>query len=55
MMQAVTMKSINPVSQHCMKMRRNVKNDRLSWQKPSLITNAPLNLIHQQLKTGTIS
>ena len=55
MMQVETMKSISLVSQHCMKMLRNVKNDRLSSQKPSLITNAPLNLIHQQLKTGTIS
>jgi hypothetical protein len=55
MMQVVTMKSISLVSQHCMKMRRNVKNDRLNLQKPSWITNALLNLIHQQLKTGTIS
>jgi hypothetical protein len=55
MMQAVTMKSISPVSQHCMKTRRNVKNAKLNWQKPSLTTNVPLNLTHQQLKTGTIS
>lgn len=55
MMQVVTMKSISLVSQHCMKMLRNVKNDRLSQQKQFLITNAPLNLIHQQLKTGTRS
>jgi hypothetical protein len=55
MMQVVTMKSISLVSQHFMKMLRNVKNDRLNLQKPSLITNALLNLIHQQLKTGTIS
>jgi hypothetical protein len=54
-MQVVTMKSISLVSQHFMKMLRNVKNARLNLQKPSLTTNAPLNLIHQQLKTGTIS
>jgi hypothetical protein len=55
MMQEVTMKSISLVSQHFMKMLRNVKNARLNSQKPSLTTNALLNLIHQQLKTGTIS
>jgi hypothetical protein len=55
MMQVVTMKSISLVSQHFMKMLRIVKNARLNSQKPSLTTNALLNLIHQQLKTGTIS
>jgi hypothetical protein len=55
MMQVVMMKLISHVTQHCMKMLKNVKKDRLNLQKPSLITNAPLNLIHQQLKTGTIS
>ncbi len=55
MMQVVMKKSISLDSQRCMRMLRSVKKDKLSLQKPSWITNAPLNLIRQQLRTVTIS